>query len=1561
MSDSLTIHGPSLSAHFDRVIPELGATNARRLQQFIELTPTEDGSFSFSVVLDHLYSGQDKKKALESFKKFRQSINAAAEEVESSLRICDDQAGAGDLTRRFCWFEVDLHDNPAVEAFAKQSSIQGDRAKGHQSSRALVPGLLPEHLIFVSYAQKDKVTAKKLMEQLETRLAVQTRGKPYKARFWLDRMIETGDDWLSEILSALDRAPIGVFLLSVDFLNSSFIREEEIPVLIKKRTLPAMLKNFDLATYREPLEQIAEKQIYRYEHTNEKLYSWSQTRTDDIKSGYADELVTKIVRQLDAIDEQPERPHLDTFAKQAAEYDTKVDSEWIINNRGVCGSLDQLAPVDDAKPKGSEVVATDHLIEWAEKTSTTDNEFLAVLGEFGMGKTTTLHHFAQLLIERRTSDPSLPLPIVFDLRAYSPGDSEITLTAIIEACSKRISQPDGDPWSIDPEQLIRAVRTEAAIAIFDGLDEVMNGLSNQRRQEFIRELSSILPRLDEDDERPHGRGRIIMSCRSHFFRDVSQQNGIYMGNRRADRESNQFDMLLMLPFSEEQIRTYLCQCLGQETGEQVYQLLDQIHNLMDLASRPVLADMIREIAPQLESMQLDGRTIQGVDLYDRFVRQHLDRDSPKEIILQNHKLVMMEELAAALWLDGSREWPIEKLEDWLDQFLVDHPAISNRYQTVEPALLNQDLRNATSVVRRADAKSAFRFAHTSLQEYFLACWLFRRFAESADLAKLIEMALPSDETLLFLGQLLKADRRGTAMERIAKLIAKPNGRANLMIFRYWLVAAQHGYPQPSPTAVALAGESLHRWQISGITLPQADLSGAFLAETQWQNVTWLGGSLTGATLTKTQWRDCRMSQVNTTELITDGSIFRDCHIEEKERLGGWHIRNTASTPSAYLLKPQLTQIQQGHSRYLRRVIYDSDRGRYLTCAFDNTAKVWDANTWQCLATLSDHSDYVGSICYDSDRGRYLTGSKDNTVKVWNADTWQCLATLSEHKNSVWSISYDSARGRYLTGSFDNTAKVWDADTWQCLTTLIEHSSDVVSVSYDSDRDRYLTGSSDGSMKVWDANTWQCLTTINEQSNAIITISYNSIHSQYLTSYKDNTVKIWDADSWQHLATLGNHSGPVISISYDSDRDRYLTGSSDGSMKVWDVSNQQCLTTIGDNNSEIWSISYDFHRHRYLTGSNDGSLKLWNADTWQYLGSLSGQRNSLINISYDSNLGRYLTGHSDDAIKVWDADTWQYLGSLNDYSNSVRSITYDSDRGRYLTGSGSNSVKVWDAATLQCLVTLRGHSDSVRSISYDADRGRYLTSSFDHTMKVWDADTWQCLATLREHLGAIMSIIYDSDRGRYLTGSSDNTMKVWDAETWQCIATLKEDFGSIQSISYDSDRERYLTGTKDGAMKVWDANTWQYLSSTNEHSGPINSINYDSDRGRYLTSSSDGTMKVWDADTRLCLTTINCHYDEVYSVNYDSHRGRYLTASSDNTVKVWDADTWQCLITAFDLPDQQWAVTQANKTYPIAQSPRAYEHLAWIGREPDSQRTIAIPYGGLIESNPPNTKSGRIES
>jgi hypothetical protein len=83
--------------------------------------------------------------------------------------------------------------------------------------------------VFISYARADEGWKNRLVKHL---LVLERQGI---LQVWDDRRIRAGENWREEIRAAMDQASIAVLLVTVNFLNSDFIHENELPKLLDQR------------------------------------------------------------------------------------------------------------------------------------------------------------------------------------------------------------------------------------------------------------------------------------------------------------------------------------------------------------------------------------------------------------------------------------------------------------------------------------------------------------------------------------------------------------------------------------------------------------------------------------------------------------------------------------------------------------------------------------------------------------------------------------------------------------------------------------------------------------------------------------------------------------------------------------------------------------------------------------------------------------------------------------------------------------------------------------------------------------------------------------------------------------------------------------------------------------------------------------------------------------------------------------------------------------------------------------------------------------------------------
>ncbi|CAK7321781.1 Dynein assembly factor with WDR repeat domains 1 [Vulpes lagopus] len=114
----------------------------------------------------------------------------------------------------------------------------------------------------------------------------------------------------------------------------------------------------------------------------------------------------------------------------------------------------------------------------------------------------------------------------------------------------------------------------------------------------------------------------------------------------------------------------------------------------------------------------------------------------------------------------------------------------------------------------------------------------------------------------------------------------------------------------------------------------------------------------------------------------------------------------------------------GHCAEISSALFNWDCSLILTGSMDKTCMLWDASNGKCVATLTGHDDEILDSCFDytgkliatasadarisfnPQGNRLLTGSADETARIWDAQTGQCLQVLEGHTDEIFSCAFN---------------------------------------------------------------------------------------------------------------------------------------------------------------------------------------------------------------------------------------------------------------------------------------------------------------------------------------------------------------------------------------------------------------------------------------------------------------------------------------------------------------------------------------------------------------------------
>jgi predicted NACHT family NTPase len=694
-------------------------------------------------------------------------------------------------------------------------------------------------------------------------------------------------------------------------------------------------------------------------------------------------------------------------------------------------------------------------------------EHISILGEFGTGKTWFAFHYAWTALQRYKDAQKRGLerprlPVVITLRDFAKALNVENVLAGFFFTQHNIR--------INSDVFDQLNRMGKLLLIFDGFDEMAAKVDRQQMINNFWELAKVVV----------PGAKVILTCRTEHFPEAQEGRALLNAELQASTknltgETPQFEVLELEKFNDEQIRQVLSYQAEAATVEQVM----GNPQLLDLARRPVMTDLILEALPDIEA----GKPVDMSRVYLYAVRRKMERDIKAERTFTS--------LADKMYLLCELAW--EMLST--DRMSLNYRLFPDRIRRLFGSVVqeekdldhwNFDMMGQTMLIRNADGD--YTPAHRSLLEFFVAYKFAAELGVLADDFTELVQAQSCLETNTVPVDYTWSDYFERQLDNLGNCIAIPPlkgfiteslenlretfGRSPLTKAVLDLMLGMVGDNEALVKVIEMTrGRSEEEvGYVGGNAATLAVKVDKFALE---------GRNLHHVLIKSADFTDAILRNVNFAETNLANSVFANTLSQIFSVAFNSNGQFLAMADGADIRLWRVTDKQQiltfnGHKNLVCSVTFSPDSRTLASGSSDCTVKLWDVKTGKCIQTLLGHAATVRTVAFNPDNQIIASGSEDKTVKLWDIKTSKCLITLSAQDGLVRAVTF-SPNGEILAfTSSDYTINLWNTRTSESKNILKGHNNWVKSITFSPDGKILASGSQDHTVKLWDTSTGKCV-------------------------------------------------------------------------------------------------------------------------------------------------------------------------------------------------------------------------------------------------------------------------------------------------------------------------------------------------------------------------------------------------------------------------------------------------------------------------------------------------------
>ncbi|WLP95342.1 hypothetical protein [Psychrobacter sp. M13] len=1173
----------------------------------------------------------------------------------------------------------------------------------------------------------------------------------------------------------------------------------------------------------------------------------------------------------------------------------------------------------------------DLMYNWSTDTANMETRLFYLLGDFGSGKSTSCQMLTKKLMDNYNDkiakndiyDSPPVLPIYLDLKKLLNAFSNQRDIAIqpINSLLETMLSSTGVTKKVSGDSIIQFINEYPCLLIFDGFDEVGQKLNAQQQTGLLNKLLEIFPksvyqqdlnRLNQDNSQKISsavpiNSRILISCRTHFFKNYAEQDAFHQLYYRHEAgvsagEIKNYQIYYLLPFTKEQIQSYLVNWLGKTDAEKALKFINNVHDLSGLSERPLMLNLIRDLLPELQKEFKNNPHINASTLYKLLFDKVGYRDNEKHLIPLDEKRKLLGRFALYLWQQGITTLHVDALDNWMLDNRNDYPQLNIKLNSgqYDPEVILQDLHNASLLVR--DNDDEYRFAHTSFFEFFVAVGIFDSVIHCNNTEQGFDLIFNRDNLGKEIVQFLidwrltiresEKDKFDQRWQQLQQVDSDVNSRQ--IAFGIWYFAYSENQEftvldKPNWQGLKLVNIKLDKQLENNIL----DLSEINLSDASIEECSFSFTDLSKMNLTDTYFRQNKFDVCKVEDWTDETTLFHENRFNNCLTPNIWQ---SYSLLHSNLVTPSNGSKILNNSFILQQLIHEKSSGN-LACLHpdgiqiilggEGGASLWQITDENNIICLHRFLEEVVTSCEFSPNGSQLVTAGHRGASLWQITDDNNISRLYHflEEEVITSCKFSPDGSQLVTAGHSGVA-LWQItdDNVICLQHFLEEV--VSSCEFSPDGSQIITAGHRGG-SLWQITNDNVICLQHFLEEVIASCKFSPDGSQLVTVGHSGSI-LWQITD-DSISCLHKFSDERLTRSCQfSPNGSQLVTAGHGGASLWEITddNISCLHKFSDE-FFIRSCKFNPDGSQIITAGHSGAI-LWQItdDNISCLHKFSDEY-GIENCDFGCD-GLCITLGSHRGASLWQITDDNNIICLHKFSDEqpITSCKFSPDGSKLVT-AGLNGVALWQI-TDDNISCLHKFSDEffIRSCEFSPD-GSQLVIGGHSSVILWQIveNDIICLHKLSDEYGT--ETCQFSPDGSQLVIGGYRGASLWQITNHNNISRLRHFLEEevITSCKFSPDGSQLVTAGHNG-VALWQI-TDDNISCLHKFSDEENvaSCQFSPDGSQLVTAGHSG-VALWQItdDNISCLHKFSDE-ENVTSCQFSPDGSQLVTAGYSGVI-LW---------------------------------------------------------------------------